>query len=72
MLDLVGSHKSASAEGWSLTTTGVIEIFFLPFAGIQPVPYTTIQQYIQCKKNSSLLLTICPLYMIISLFKLLH
>ena len=33
MLDLVPSDLTASAEGWSLTTTGILEIAIIPFAG---------------------------------------
>ena len=33
MLDLVSSELTASAEGWSLTTTGILEIAIIPLAG---------------------------------------
>ena len=33
MLDIVSSELTASAEGWSLTTTGILEIAIIPFAG---------------------------------------
>ena len=33
LLDLVPSELTASAEGWSLTATGILEIAIIPFAG---------------------------------------
>ena len=33
MLDIVPSDLTASAEGWSLTATGIMEIAIIPFAG---------------------------------------
>ena len=33
MFDVVTSSQTGSAEGWSLTATGLLELLYLPFTG---------------------------------------